>query len=814
MARRWHTRVIDPERALRAYRLAHAVYEALGAEQNAIQTLADMAELHAQLGDWTNAQLSYHEAEQRARESTVPADRYAESILRARRAIRRQRVAGEYLRVLAARGATNELDALREGLEQLVDDAQAIALPAGGRRVEVAVVADEVRTTLLPTIAVFVHVLRALGSTKLRRKETRAAIETARALGRKDLEAIAHEALGSREQAALVYEEFVAAAAGDDPVERGTQIAMLVRVGAFERAEDLIGDLVAGGRSDEDVLQEIRWLARDDLGLLHEHRKAPDKAIAVYEAEMKRIEDGRARLTLDELRVAQTQSRSVARLYLHATRAALMLAEDPANDDATRTHWRAQAFTYSERGRARALLDLMDSRPELELGPGDEVRRWRAAGARLQLAQQELAAAVGQRGELAAALNDEVAAAQDALNRCVRELERVKPGWRTYVSTATDVLTVDEVCERLRRSPGTLLLQYHFFDRDFLAWAITAEHGLTHAVHTPLADPDELPARMRAFADACESTNVPGLWLRRGTVLAAELLEPFRELLTDRSYTRLVIVPFGIAHRIPFAALPLDGVALVKTHVVSVLPSASAIAFVAEAADLRAGPMLALGDPANLGHRLKPVPWAGAAAAFAAEQRAGSTLLLGRDATKERLGAELKQGFQIVLFATHAGLGEDPPSAALALADKQDLELYELLGLDLRRTALVVVAACSTGIGAITRGDEVIALTRGLLAAGAQRLVVTLRDAYATSLPLFVRSLCLHLGSGLDAAAALAATQREFIGLSGQQAADAYAELKLAATGVPYAIGERVPHTPAEGYAHPRHWAPYVLVGT
>ena len=53
------------------------------------------------------------------------------------------------------------------------------------------------------------------------------------------------------------------------------------------------------------------------------------------------------------------------------------------------------------------------------------------------------------------------------------------------------------------------------------------------------------------------------------------------------------------------------------------------------------------------------------------------------------------------------------------------LELHEVYGLDLGSIALAVLSACETNVGESYAGEGVFALSRGFLAAGAQRVVAT-----------------------------------------------------------------------------------------
>ena len=80
----------------------------------------------------------------------------------------------------------------------------------------------------------------------------------------------------------------------------------------------------------------------------------------------------------------------------------------------------------------------------------------------------------------------------------------------------------------------------------------------------------------------------------------------------------------------------------------------------------------------------------------------------------------------LVHFATHGTLdAETPLNSTVALAQHDELTVHELMSLRLD-ARLVVLSACGTGQGESTGGDDLLGLTRGLLAAGAQAALVTL----------------------------------------------------------------------------------------
>ena len=131
--------------------------------------------------------------------------------------------------------------------------------------------------------------------------------------------------------------------------------------------------------------------------------------------------------------------------------------------------------------------------------------------------------------------------------------------------------------------------------------------------------------------------------------------------------------------------------------------------------------------------------------------------------------AELSQ-YRYVHFATHGFLNSTHPELSgvvLSMVDESGapqngfLRAHELFNLHLP-AELVVLSACQTGLGKEVRGEGLVGLTRGVMYAGARRVVVSLwnvsDEATAELMARFYRGM---LKEGQRPAAALRAAQVE-----------------------------------------------------
>lgn len=193
-------------------------------------------------------------------------------------------------------------------------------------------------------------------------------------------------------------------------------------------------------------------------------------------------------------------------------------------------------------------------------------------------------------------------------------------------------------------------------------------------------------------------------------------------------YARLVIVPHGMLHYVPFAAL-LDEkhVPLIRSTAVVLAPSASAwlrlqrrnaavrrwvgYAPTTDAADL---PSLEASETevAQIAEMLRPL---------------ASRIVSGADATRERFADDTDAG--ILHIATHGEFPDDnaiDQHGLLLSGDDATLRARDVRNLNLGAARLVVLSVCNGGLYRIGPTDEPYGLIPAFLLAGAQNVLATL----------------------------------------------------------------------------------------
>jgi CHAT domain-containing protein/tetratricopeptide (TPR) repeat protein len=832
VGRHWRLRRGDPERALACYRLAAALYEALGARLNLAQTLVDQADVLRGVGGVAQAGAQYELAVEVIDSATEGPPSVAE--------VARRRSLLLAVEVLQDHHARQDPDGMERASSQVARRLDA-APPVGTGPAEQAIAA--LARWLLSQMPTAVPLARAMalrerGYAEDARPWFEQALAGARAMPsdvgvRHLLEASVLASEDRFAEALDHYRRYAAArdGPGGDTAMAGAlgieqqrrafrngleqDFAFLTRVKAWSEAQATADacQALAGDRWwSED---ERPWRVLSDLGEVLEGLGRLASALDRYEQAMQVFEARRGQVANAGLRAAMTDARDMQWLAMLGARCALRLADaDPSRAGDSL----ARAFASLERGKARALLDLMARSAAFSAGrPGDSpaLRRWRELGARADIAAQliERRRRVTAVPEDLDALERRLAGEQRALRDLEEELARTEPGWLGGVRASGEVAQLKEVVAAL--PAGTVLLQWGFLGHDLLAWAITGD-GMVARAHREL-DTRKLGRAIRELRAACEG-RVPG-WEAGAEALAATLLGPFASVLA--AHERIVVVPYGIAHELPVHVLRWEGRTLGETHSVSVLPSASVLRH-AQGGSGRRWRVLAVGDPARMAYRppgaaradpAPPLRGAEAEAAVAAAAFPGGELLGGEAATEQAVRSRLAD-FPVLHFATHGRLDQDSPGlSCLLLAGGEALSVYELAGMELD-VDLAVLSACRTGQGEATRGDDVIGLARGLLGAGCRAAVVSLWPVDDASTAILMAAFYRRLAAGAAPVDALRAAQLQVRRLGEAEAVAELAALRAAVPAGTRDVFNRMGPVGTAGYDHPFHWAPFVLLGT
>jgi CHAT domain-containing protein len=277
------------------------------------------------------------------------------------------------------------------------------------------------------------------------------------------------------------------------------------------------------------------------------------------------------------------------------------------------------------------------------------------------------------------------------------------------------------------------------------------------------------------------------------------LLSPIKTLA---SKNRLIVMPDGILHLLPFDALQSStGQYVLDSAVVSYAPSATVLQFLRSNQRSRAPlPFLGVGDVAydsgpgavSTASTTRGVyDLAGAhfgllpgsrSEILTAEQifGSGSVALLGRNATETAFKHEPLSQFRVLHLAVH-GIASPkyPERAALVLGresnSKDDGLLQEREIADLALNSdLVTLSACDTAVGQLQGEEGIASLQRSFLVAGARATLSTLWNADDTFTAALIKQFYEKLASGMDKGSALREAKLELKQKFGVQATPFY----------------------------------------
>lgn len=590
------------------------------------------------------------------------------------------------------------------------------------------------------------------------------------------------EALHRLEQALQLLEDT------DRPRQRSILLQdlgmALLEAGRLGEARPPLQESLRLAREIQDVAAEsdsLLRLARLDSAL-GRHSEAWEKG----QRALDRLESLRSAIPHPKLRMTLTAARR--RAYERVID--VLMAAHAAQPKAS---WDERAFDTAERARGRGLVELLqeigvEAQANPELSDLARLLRERLHG--LEAHRLQTLDHPGRQ--------EEIDALEAEIDKLLIELTSVEGAIRRQSPSLASLSypkPLDTSRARSLLDRETVLLSYVVGEFNSYLWVLTDES--LHAFSLPARA--ELASRVERYVSQLsigDEGHEDGLWL------SENLLSPARRWL-DRG-RRVVIIPDGVLHHLPFGALShprprlRDALEpLLSQHDVTFAPSLTVldhirnrppppnptlrVAIVAdpifEADDPRLQPEEDIGTGSN---PLQPasskrggtarLPWAAREARLLSSLvEPGELLLLsGFAASRDAIltGALSQAG--IVHFATHATIHPDHADLARLALSRFDAEgreqagflsLADVYGLEIQAD-LVVLAACDTALGEDLKGEGSVGLTHGFFAAGARRVVSTLwavdDRATARLMELFYQGL---LRDGLSAGQSLRRAQ-------------------------------------------------------
>lgn len=487
----------------------------------------------------------------------------------------------------------------------------------------------------------------------------------------------------------------------------------------------------------------MRALALQATACLALHRRAEGRA--ALEAVIEGIEDLRNALPGEDLQRAWLADAS--RPYAQRLALALDDAQDQADGPAEVLHW-------LERFKARALRERL-GRPALPApaGAGQHALRHR-----LDWLYRRLQRQLEDEGESPQALRAEATRLEQQLLESARRERLAQAG----TDQAGSVAPLNLAVLQQALGPDRALVEFGAAGDELFAIVLQPQGLHLQRRLASLSAVQQAVGALQFQIDTLRAANaVPAEHLpqlcertrRRLASLYRLIWQPLQPLV--KASRRLVIVPHGPLHRLPFAALgERDDDCLVDHHDLVLAASAAvAAAGLSRPVHLPAQPAaLLLGDTRQLPHVAAELAAVGQALGLPAEPSARAPALAAWQTSAASA--------DVLHLACHGEFRADSPLFSALHLDDTTLTADQVQAQPLR-ARLVVLSACESGQGDLGATDEGVGLVRAFLMAGAASVLASPWAVDDAATAACMAHFYRRWAAGAGAAAALAAAQRD-----------------------------------------------------
>ena len=496
-------------------------------------------------------------------------------------------------------------------------------------------------------------------------------------------------------------------------------------------------------------------------GQIAECKQEWERAEEAYRRAAEDLELHHQRLQQDELRITFLHGRN--QVYEALVRLSLTNSTDPVR----------KAYAWCERAKSRSLVELLAHhvptvQPREETSLLRQIHRLRE-----ELNLQYLRSKPETRSDWASKEMQSVVAREEELARTLREVGLKDP---EYVSLQqVQVAELESVQQFI--SEGTTVVEYFSTREEVLAFVISHDEA---RVIRRLAPPSRIQTIQQRLAFQLEKFLLGAAFV---DAHSEQILEATRHYLRalfdaliaplelDRTSSRLIVIPHGTLHSLPFHAF-FDGEQyLIDQFEITYAPSASVLRYCMDKPDVNSQAPLILAVADELAPKVDEE--ARALARLIPEART----FLGGEATRENFVA-MAPSSRFVHIATHATFRQDNPMFSSFKLGDGYVTAMDLFSMECA-TNLVALSGCKSGLSEVSGSDDLLGLMRGFLYAGARSLLISLWNVSDESTVDLMTEFYRAWQGGMRKGEALRHAMRE------------------------------VRHI----YPNPFHWAPFFIVG-
>ena len=350
----------------------------------------------------------------------------------------------------------------------------------------------------------------------------------------------------------------------------------------YPTAQSFYEDALKIGRKIQDV--SLVWLSEAGLGAAYHKQGKRHQALDYYRQAVATLESVRSQLQLEEEKTGFITDKLEVYVRLVNLLAELYQQAPDQNYD-------SEAFQYAERGKARALLDIVHQArtfPSVAESPGDFRQRFVDNQKQLERRHLDLSAELAKEErernkELIGSLEDQIEALQRARVHLLEEIKKKSPQYYRLVNPK--ILTAEEL-QRDVLGENQMLIEYLVGTERIFVWLLTKSQRRFLAIDlTPTEQAEKLAHLSPLFhkEKAAADVQIDHRWANIKTDLLHDLYQALVQKPTAgvlREGMELIIVPDDVLHYFPFEILVTAIVGdkvhyLVEKHSISYAPSAS-----------------------------------------------------------------------------------------------------------------------------------------------------------------------------------------------------------------------------------------------
>jgi len=443
-------------------------------------------------------------------------------------------------------------------------------------------------------------------------------------------------------------------------------------------------------------------------GQIAERNEDLAKAEHAYHLAAQDLELHHQWLQQDDLRVTFLHGRN--QVYEALVRLSLENPLDPVR----------KGYSWCERAKSRSLVELLahhvpSVQPREETSLLRQVHRLRE-----ELNLQYLRSRPEAHSDWAGKELDTVVAREEELARTLREVGLKDP---EYVSLQQVQVAELESVQQFMPA-DTTIIEYFCTREEVLAFVVSRGEA---EVFRRLAPPSRIQVLQQRLAFqlekfllgedfvAAHSDQIHQATMQHMSQLYAALIAP---LVPSIHSSRLIVIPHGTLHSLPFHAFFDGDRFLIDQFEVTYAPSASVLRYCLEKPDVIDSVPVIVGVADEL------APKVDEEAQTLGELFPGAKVLLGGAATRENFrNAARSSGF--VHIAAHATFRQDNPMfSSFKLADGY-FTAMDLFSMECG-TNLVAMSGCKSGLSEVSGSDDLMGLMRGFLYSGARSLMMSL----------------------------------------------------------------------------------------